>query len=214
MQEIDEIGNVHDRIIQMVEHFGKGNKAAFGRVANIQSGVLAGIIGGRKNKPSFEVLQKILTGYPTVNPTWLLFGRGEMLIDQKVPTYEETHPHRVQPDGTLKEKNTPGAFLPARDFTHEKKRYDQYYQRMARHERAVTVLRALGEYLTKTDTSPELRGILDMLPDALAQPMSPDDEDSLWDAEHERRMDEYHADQQAEWERQRQERGGKQEGQQ
>jgi len=81
MQVINEVGNVHDRIVQMVDYFCKGNKAAFGRATNIQSGVLAGLIGGRKNKPSFEVLQKILTGYPSVNPTWLLFGRGPMLQD-------------------------------------------------------------------------------------------------------------------------------------
>jgi hypothetical protein len=76
MQEINEIGTVHDRISQMVDRFCKGNKTAFGRGANIQSGVLAGIIGGRRNKPSFEVLQKILTD---VSPDWLLFGRGDML---------------------------------------------------------------------------------------------------------------------------------------
>jgi hypothetical protein len=197
MQEIDEIGNVHDRIIQMVEHFGKGNKSAFGRVANIQSGVLAGIIGGRKNKPSFEVLQKILTGYPTVNPTWLLFGRGEMLINDKVPTYEETHPHHVQPDGTLKEKTSAARqFLPPMDYNYQKERYEEYYQAVARQERAVSVLRALGEYLTKTDTSPELRGILDMLPDALAQPLSPDQEDAEW----EQHANEENARQQHDWE--------------
>lgn len=79
MQDIGEVGNVHDRIVQLVDYFCKGNKAAFGRATNIQSGVLAGLIGGRKNKPSFEVLQKIFAGYPSINPTWLLFGRGPML---------------------------------------------------------------------------------------------------------------------------------------
>jgi hypothetical protein len=82
MQEINEVGNVHDRIVQMVDHFCKGNKAAFGRATNIQSGVLAGLIGGRKNKPSFEVMQKIMTGYPSINPIWLLFGRGSMTQEE------------------------------------------------------------------------------------------------------------------------------------
>jgi excisionase family DNA binding protein len=79
MLNIDESGNIHDRIAEMVDFFCKGNKAAFGRGADIQSGVLAGIISGRKNKPSFDVLQKLLTGYPSVNPVWLLFGRGPMM---------------------------------------------------------------------------------------------------------------------------------------
>lgn len=79
MLNIEEVGDIHGRIAEMVDFFCKGNKAAFGRGADIQSGVLAGIISGRKNKPSFDVLQKLLTGYPSVNPVWLLFGRGPML---------------------------------------------------------------------------------------------------------------------------------------
>jgi hypothetical protein len=197
MQEIDEIGNVHDRIIQMVDHFGKGNKAAFGRVANIQSGVLAGIIGGRKNKPSFEVLQKILTGYPTVNPTWLLFGRGEMLVEQKpISTYEEEHPYIVpNSDGTI---SVAGLKFVPDSYVHDKKRLEEKRQEMQRYERAVSVLSAFGEYFAKTDKSPELRGILDMLPTVLTPPLTIDQEDSLWAEEHERRMDEYNAKQSAE----------------
>ncbi|RZJ93195.1 MAG: hypothetical protein EOO60_05435 [Hymenobacter sp.] len=79
MLNINEVGEVHDRINQLVDYFCQGNKAAFGRRADIQSGVLAGIVGGRKNKPSFEVMQRLLTAYPNVSPTWLLFGHGPMV---------------------------------------------------------------------------------------------------------------------------------------
>jgi hypothetical protein len=85
MLKIDEIGDVQDRVELLVNHFSKGNKAAFGRKADIQSGVLAGILGGRRNKPSFELLQKLLTAYPSVEPNWLLFGRGPMLIGSSSP---------------------------------------------------------------------------------------------------------------------------------
>jgi hypothetical protein len=92
MLNINEIGDVHNRIDQLVSHFCKGNKAAFGRGADIQSGVLAGIIGGRKNKPSFDVLQKLLIAYPTVEPNWLLFGRGQMLKGKStVPEESDKH---------------------------------------------------------------------------------------------------------------------------
>jgi hypothetical protein len=100
MLNIDEVGDVHNRINQLVDLFCKGNKAAFGRGADIQSGVLAGIIGGRKNKPSFEVLQKILTGYPTVNPTWLLFGRGP-IIQGDVPKPMAQSPTNALPLDSL-----------------------------------------------------------------------------------------------------------------
>jgi len=97
MLEIEEVGNIHDRIMNLVNYFNGGNKAAFGRGADIQSGVLAGIIAGRKNKPSFEVLQKILTGYPSVNPIWLLFGRDNMLlIDSMYPPIEPSLTERLE----------------------------------------------------------------------------------------------------------------------
>ena len=81
MLTIEESGNVHDRIAALVYHFCKGNATAFGRGADIQSGVLAGITSGRRNKPSFDVVQKILTGYPSVSPRWLIFGLGPMLLE-------------------------------------------------------------------------------------------------------------------------------------
>jgi excisionase family DNA binding protein len=79
MLQIDEIGTIGERINKLVNHFAQGNKTAFGRAADIQSGVLAGIVGGRESKPGFEILQKLLTAYPSINPIWLLFGREEML---------------------------------------------------------------------------------------------------------------------------------------
>lgn len=79
MLEINEVDTVSGRIIKLVDHFCKGNKTAFGRAADIQSGVLAGIVGERGSKPGFELLQKMLTAYPTVSPDWLLFGHGPML---------------------------------------------------------------------------------------------------------------------------------------
>lgn len=79
MIELNEVGTVSERIMKLVDHFCRGNKTAFGRAADIQSGVLAGIVGGRGSKPGFELLQKMLMAYPTVEPTWMLFGRGPML---------------------------------------------------------------------------------------------------------------------------------------
>jgi hypothetical protein len=84
MIQIDEVGAVGERIIRLVDYFCQGNKTAFGRAADIQSGVLAGIVGGRESKPGFEILQKLLTAYPTVNPIWLLFGRGPMIQSENV----------------------------------------------------------------------------------------------------------------------------------
>jgi hypothetical protein len=110
MLNISEVGTVSERIIMLIKHFSQGNKAAFGRAADIQSGVLAGIIGGRESKPGFEILQKLLTAYPTVNPRWLLFGQGEMLEDKLLhpltpskPNDELTSPMQLPPNATREE---------------------------------------------------------------------------------------------------------------
>lgn len=79
--EVTEIGTLGGRIKQLVTHFAQGNKSAFGRVADIESSVLSGIIGSRGKKPGFDLLQRLLAGYPSVNPDWLLFGQPPMLRD-------------------------------------------------------------------------------------------------------------------------------------
>jgi hypothetical protein len=46
--------------------------------------------GGKKNKPSFDLLQKILKAYPQVNLVWLLTGEGEMFSESSILTTENT----------------------------------------------------------------------------------------------------------------------------
>ena len=79
MLESGEAESIHVRLEKMVQVFSNGNKSAFGRQADIQSGVLAGLVGGRLNKPSFDILQRLSTSYPQVREEWLLNGKGTML---------------------------------------------------------------------------------------------------------------------------------------
>lgn len=79
--KIDEPNSIHERVDTLVRYFCKGNKTAFGRETDILPGVLASITGGRMSKPSFELLQKIMTRYPAVNGDWLVLGREPMLKD-------------------------------------------------------------------------------------------------------------------------------------
>lgn len=81
MLAIDETGTINDRFLQLIQHFKKGNQSAFGKPVGLKSGVIAGIVGPRQGKPGFEILQRLMTAYPTINPLWLLFGRGPMLTD-------------------------------------------------------------------------------------------------------------------------------------
>ena len=82
--KIIEPSTIHERVDTLVRYFCKGNKTAFGRETDILPGVLASITGGRMSKPSFELLQKIMTRYPGINGDWLLLGREPMLKDDAV----------------------------------------------------------------------------------------------------------------------------------
>jgi hypothetical protein len=210
MLQIDEVGTVGERILQLVDHFHQGNKTAFGRAANIQSGVLAGIVGGRESKPGFEILQKLLTAYPTVSPNWLLFGRGEMLI----PATNNNYTERVDPfaststpDGVEKRSFFPPGYI--EEFTRREKEqrdkaYEEYYAALQQQEQTRNAVKALIEHLAAKD--PTIRGLMDLLPSAFEDILDPDTKRQMEDAEWERRNDEYNADQEAEWARQRQER--------
>lgn len=83
------------------------------------------IIAGR-NKPSFELLQKILRRFPRINPDWLLLDSGPIYRDE-IPNSRET-PNRaipgtaqtsidqsLKPGGTRTEisRSTPDLFNPA-----------------------------------------------------------------------------------------------------
>ena len=49
----------------------------FADVIGVQRSAISHILSGR-NKPSFDLIQKILTKFPRVSSEWLLMGRGEM----------------------------------------------------------------------------------------------------------------------------------------
>ena len=57
----------------------------------IQPSGISHILGGR-NKPSFDLVQKILRRFPQVNPDWLLLDQGEMYrivsVDAASPSQE------------------------------------------------------------------------------------------------------------------------------
>ncbi|WP_345161969.1 helix-turn-helix transcriptional regulator [Nibribacter koreensis] len=55
-----------------------GGPAAFADAIGLSRPVMSHILAGR-NKPSLEVVQKILARFPEVQAHWLLLGNGQML---------------------------------------------------------------------------------------------------------------------------------------
>lgn len=160
--KIEEPSTIHERLEILVDFFCKGNKTAFGRETDILPGVIASIIGGRKSKPSFELLQKIMTRYPEVKGDWLILGKGPMagntvavkLSDQEPTTYLTSHaptesyvPHENEVVG-----------IPMSQWMQE-------YQDQKLKE--AVAIKSIVDYLVKKDDSEEMRLLRDMLPSAL-----------------------------------------------
>ncbi len=72
-----EATDMKERILKLMEHEQMG-QTQFANKTGIQRGAMSHLISGR-NKPSLDVMTKILRCYPQIHPDWLLFGKGEML---------------------------------------------------------------------------------------------------------------------------------------
>ena len=77
----------------------------FAAEIHVQPGTISNMMAGRNN-PSLEVMKRIMERYPTLNPEWLIAGRGEMwrtvpgqepgLFDAQAPDPKEKTPRAAQ----------------------------------------------------------------------------------------------------------------------
>jgi transcriptional regulator with XRE-family HTH domain len=89
---------INDRIANLIT-FLELNPSAFAEKIGVKAPVVYNIIKGRRNKPSYDLLLKILEVYTTINTSWLLKGEGEMWVDQ-LPDEEQ---HAVNLDARITE---------------------------------------------------------------------------------------------------------------
>lgn len=68
--------NERERLEKLISVLGI-NAKQFAQEVGIQAGTISNIMGGR-NKPSLEVLQKVLNCYRTISSDWLILGIGSM----------------------------------------------------------------------------------------------------------------------------------------
>lgn len=77
----------------------------FANIVGYRPSSISHILSGR-NKPGFDFIREILKKFDTINPEWLILGRGEMykttdnVIDDKV----ESEPDRVPYVSNVKDK--------------------------------------------------------------------------------------------------------------
>jgi transcriptional regulator with XRE-family HTH domain len=70
---------INSRIALLIEKLGD-NKSSFATKVGVSQPIITHITNGRNN-PGLEVIQKILTTCPEVNPEWLILGSGEMFVN-------------------------------------------------------------------------------------------------------------------------------------
>jgi maltooligosyltrehalose synthase len=81
---------VNQRIVNLLS-VKKITKTEFCKETSIPYQTIINIIGDRQTKPSFEILEKILTTYENINSDWLIKGKGEMFLSE-VKTQTNKHP--------------------------------------------------------------------------------------------------------------------------
>lgn len=97
-----------ERIIQIMEREGM-SQAQFAQAIGVQRAAMSHIISGRNN-PSLDVIMKILSCFPAINPDWLLLGKGNIFRenakqpDTLFPSYS-TSKIEVLSDNEVKPSN-------------------------------------------------------------------------------------------------------------
>ena len=68
---------MQSRIQNIIDYFNL-SMLSFSKELGVNRSTISHILSGR-NKPSIDVLQKILKRYSSISPEWLLLGNGPML---------------------------------------------------------------------------------------------------------------------------------------
>lgn len=72
---------INERIELTIKELGLNNNS-FAKKLNVSRTVTFNITSGRKTKPSYDLLEKIVLTFDNINAEWLLRGNGEMLTTE------------------------------------------------------------------------------------------------------------------------------------
>lgn len=70
---------INDRIEDLIRELCGNNSSLFSRKIGVTPSVISNITGQRKGKPSFEVIEKIISAFAEIDARWLVTGEGDML---------------------------------------------------------------------------------------------------------------------------------------
>ena len=85
---------INERFEAIIQVLFMGNKRAFAHHVGISPTVVENVVGTRKGKPSFDVLEKVCAN-ANISAEWLLLGKGDMVMDmlefRKPMVYHSDH---------------------------------------------------------------------------------------------------------------------------
>ncbi len=70
---------INDRIQELIDSISHGNKRAFSMLIGVNPTVIENIVGTRKGKPGYDLLEKIALSIENINIEWLFTGKGKIL---------------------------------------------------------------------------------------------------------------------------------------
>lgn len=72
------MSTINERIELLIATYTNGNKRAFAMKVGVSGTTVENVVGERKGKPGFDLLEKIILSIESVDGNWLLTGKGSM----------------------------------------------------------------------------------------------------------------------------------------
>lgn len=89
--------SINDRLELLIRELGLNDNSFSRSIGLGASTSINNITGGRKSKPSYQLLEKILTKYKTIDANWLMKGIGTMFVNNDINRYKiETFEQKVE----------------------------------------------------------------------------------------------------------------------
>lgn len=130
---------INERIRQLIDKECKGNKRAFAQRVGISPSSIENVVGTRGGKPSFDLLEKILSSFENLDANWLILGEERHQILEK---------HSMPPNPEI--------------LSRMLDEINNLHERIADQAKAIGILETENKYLKNIITPAGQRGVEDV----------------------------------------------------
>ena len=96
--------DIIERLQEVINYEGL-TVSAFARKIGVVDQTIRGIVVQKRNKPSFDILEKIIQTFDWIDAEWLLTGRGEMIKTMSGENKDSKSPEMIELIKYLREKD-------------------------------------------------------------------------------------------------------------